>query len=410
MTKEEYNAIKQQIKNSLFEKMNVSFEIEDEKVMDLLEEEIVSLSKQLYIPFSMRQNLRKEIYHAVRRYDVLQEYLEDSSVTEIMVNGASEIFFEKKGIIYKSEQAFESDEKLFDVIEKIVSKANRTVNESSPIVDARLPENGSRVHVVLPPVSLNGPTLTIRRFPDKPIRMEDLLSYGSITKEAMEFLKRLVQAGYNIFVSGGTGSGKTTFLNVLSGFIPTQERVITIEDSAELQLQNIPNLVRMETRCENMDGCKAITIRDLIRASLRMRPDRIIVGEVRGEEAVDMIQCLNTGHDGSLSTGHANSAKDMLSRLEMMILMGMELPVSAIRRQIASGLDIIVHLGRLRDRSRRVLSIVEVLGYEQDEIQIQTLYEFVEEGLTKEGFIKGILQKQNELKQVDKLKAAGFVS
>jgi pilus assembly protein CpaF len=293
------------------------------------------------------------------------------------------------------------------VIQQIVADCNRVVNEASPIVDARL-QNGARVNVVLNPVALNGPIVTIRRFPDKPITMEDLISFGSITPEVCEWLRKLVEAKYNIFISGGTGSGKTTFLNALSNYIPAEERIITIEDSAELQIRNIPNLVRMETRNANVEGCQEITIRDLIKTSLRMRPDRIIVGEVRGGEAFDMMQCLNTGHDGSMSTGHANSSKDMLSRLENMILMGIEIPLAAIKQQIASGIDIIIHLGRLRDKSRKVLEIVEVLGYEDGDILLQPLYQFVEEGEDRDGKILGALQKKGELTYVEKLQSAGL--
>ena len=290
---------------------------------------------------------------------------------------------------------------------QIVARCNRTVNESSPIVDARL-ENGSRVNVVLAPVALNGPIVTIRRFPEKPIQMEDLKRFGAITQEVIDFLKQLVVAGYNIFISGGTGSGKTTFLNALSNFIPKDSRIITIEDSAELQIQGVPNLVRLETRNANVEGCKEISMRDLIKSSLRMRPDRIVVGEVRGSEALDMIQAMNTGHDGSLSTGHANSAADMLTRLETMILMGMDLPLSAIRGQLASGIDVIVHLGRLRDKSRKVLQVVEILDYKDDVIGTNVLYEFEEEGEDEQGRIIGSLKKRNPMEHKEKLRAAGL--
>ena len=323
-----------------------------------------------------------------------------------MVNGTGNIFVEKAGSIFQWDKRFETQEKLEDVIQQIVAKCNRVVNEAFPIADARL-ENGARVNIVLAPVALNGPVITIRRFPKHPITMEDLLRYGSISQQAAEELERLVAAGYNIFISGGTGSGKTTFLNALSQFIPDTERIITIEDSAELQLQGISNLVRLETRNANMDGTKPITIRDLIKSALRMRPDRIVVGEVRGGEAIDMLQALNTGHDGSLSTGHANSSEDMLARLETMVLMGMELPLSAIRRQIASGVDIIVHLGRLRDKSRRVLEIVEILGYENDEIVTAPLYQFQESG-EKDGNVVGELVKINTLTHTGKLTASGI--
>ncbi|MDE6516469.1 MAG: CpaF family protein, partial [Acetatifactor sp.] len=321
----------------------------------LLEEQLLRL-----LPVSESHRLRTELFYSLRRLDILQSLIEDPEITEIMINGPGSIFIERAGHLQELDMVFESEEKLQDVIQQIVAGCNRVVNEASPIVDARL-SNGARVNIVMNPIALNGPIVTIRRFPDTPVTMEELIHWDSLTREAAEFLQLLVQAGYNIFISGGTGSGKTTFLNVLSGYIPHWERVITIEDSAELQLQGLRNLVRMETRNSNVEGCREITIRDLIRTSLRMRPDRIIVGEVRGAEAVDMMQCLNTGHDGSMSTGHANSARDMLSRLENMILMGMDIPLAAIRKQIVSGIDIIVHLGRLRDRSRKVLEVSEVM-------------------------------------------------
>lgn len=388
-------------------RMDMTVDLTDEEVFNLIEQCILELSREYFISLADKRRFAREIFLSIRKLDFLQELIDDESVTEIMVNGPDAIFVEKDGALYRSEECFESCEKLENVIQQIVASCNRVVNEASPIVDARL-ENGARVHVVLAPVALNGPILTIRRFPEQPMRMENLLRMGSISEEAAKLLKKLVRAGYNIFISGGTGSGKTTFLNALSEYIPPQERVITIEDSAELKLVGIPNLVRMETRNANMEGCREITIRDLIRASLRMRPDRLIVGEVRGSEAVDMLQCLNTGHDGSLSTGHANSASDMLYRLETMVLMGMELPLAAIRGQIASGLDVIVHLGRLRDRSRRVLEIAEVLGFEDGNIRMQTLYRFVEEGEDEQGKIAGSLKKEAELYHTEKLYAAGL--
>ncbi len=402
-----YEAIKRNLKAELFQAIDFSREVKDEEIRELIDEKIMSLGKEDYIPLAKKERLGKELFFSIRKLDILQELIEDEEVTEIMVNGPDQIFMEKKGRIYRWENVFESREKLEDVIQQIVAKSNRVVNESSPIVDARL-ENGSRVNVVLAPVALNGPILTIRRFPNNPLTMEDFIQMGSITREAADFLKCLVAAGYNIFISGGTGSGKTTFLNVLSGFIPKEQRIITIEDSAELQLSDIPNLVSMETRNANLEGCQEITIRDLIRTSLRMRPDRIIVGEVRGGEALDLLQALNTGHDGSLSTGHSNSSKDMLSRLETMVLMGMELPLPAIRRQIASGIDIIVHLGRLRDHTRKVLEIVEITGFEQGEILTAPLYEFKEEFNKGEEAVKGILMKTGKLMHRDKLIFAGM--
>lgn len=322
--------------------------------------------------------LRQELFNAIRRLDLLQELIDDKTVTEIMVNGADAIFYERDGRIYTWDRHFESREKLEDVIQQIVSRSNRQVNESIPIVDARL-KDGSRVNVVLDPVALNGPILTIRKFPEEAITMEDLIRWESISQEAAEYLKVLVKAGYNIFISGATSTGKTTFLNVLTDYIPKTERVITIEDSAELQIHGIENLVRMEVRQADGDGVSNVTLRDLIRTSLRMRPDRIIVGEVRGEEALDMIQSMNTGHDGSLSTGHANSPQDMLSRLETMALFASDIPIQAIRKQIASSIDIIVQLERLRDRSRRVTAIAEVLDCTEDAYILNPIFEFHEQ-------------------------------
>lgn len=399
------NELKQEIKNRLLEKLDHSMEMEDEAVQELVENEVWLMGKETYIPLAEKKRLCREIYYAIRKYDVLQELLEDETVTEIMVNGPDHIFIEKEGRLQQWQTAFESEDKLLDVIQQIVAKANRVVNESSPIVDARL--FGSRVHVVLPPVALNGPILTIRRFGKTPLLIPELLRLGSVSQEICTFLEKLVIAGYNIFISGGTGSGKTTFLNALSSFIPRTERIITIEDSAELQIQGNDNLVRLETRNANVEGCKPVTIRDLIRASLRMRPDRIIVGEVRGAEAIDMLQALNTGHDGSLSTGHANSAADMIARLETMVLMGMELPLAAIRRQIAGGVDLIVHLGRLRDKSRRVLSVSEVVGYEQGEVLLSVIYEFQETG-ERNGKVQGIWKKTGSLVHTEKLQQAGI--
>ena len=403
----QWKQIKMTIRENILQEMKHSFEMDDATVWEMIENEIIRQGKLSYIPLAIKEKLRKEIYDSVRKYDILQDLIEDNSITEIMVNGQNDIFIERDGNILTYANHFETKEKLFDVIQQIVAKANRVVNESSPIVDARL-ENGSRVHVVLPPIALNGPILTIRRFPENPIQMKDLLRMGAICPEAASFLEALVCAGYNIFISGGTGSGKTTFLNVLSNYIPKKERVITIEDSAELKLQGIANIVRLETRNANIEGCKEITIRDLIKASLRMRPDRIIVGEVRGGEALDMLQALNTGHDGSLSTGHANSARDMLSRLETMVLMAMDLPLEAVRRQIASGLDVIIHLGRLRDKSRKVLSITEITGYEEGQIQLSDLFVFEETKERMEGCVEGKMIRKNSLLHTEKLQMAGI--
>lgn len=395
------------LKEKLLESIDYSRESSDEEIRELIDEMLVREGREKPLSLSERSRLRRELFHAVRKLDLLQELVDDPQITEIMINGPKKIFIEQNGRLIESELRFDSEEKLQNVIQLIVSDCNRTVNEASPIVDARL-ANGARVNVVLNPVALNGPIVTIRRFPNKPITMEDLVSFGSITEEVCEWLSRLVRAKYNIFISGGTGSGKTTFLNALSNYIPGEERIITIEDSAELQIRNIRNLVRMETRNANVEGCREITVRDLIKTSLRMRPDRIIVGEVRGGEAFDMMQCLNTGHDGSMSTGHANSSRDMLSRLENMILMGIEIPLEAIRQQIASGIDIIVHLGRLRDKTRKVLEIAEVRGFEKGEIVLSPLYRFEEEGETGGGKILGTLRKKGELAYVEKLQTAGL--
>lgn len=402
-----YTQLKSELRQKVQERMNYGRDYTDEEVEETIDEVLLEQESLAVYPVNVRRRLKKELFDSLRRLDMLQIFVDDSSVTEIMINGMDHIFIEQGGQLKELDVGFDSMEKLQDVIQQIVAGCNRVVNEASPIVDARLP-NGSRVNIVMNPIALNGPIITIRRFPDKPITMEQLIANQSISLEAAQFLEKLVQAKYNIFISGGTGSGKTTFLNVLSGFIPHDERVITIEDSAELQIQGIANLVRLETRNSNVEGCAEISIRDLIRSSLRMRPDRIIVGEVRGAEAIDMMQCLNTGHDGSMSTGHANSAKDILSRLENMVLMGVELPLAAIRQQIASGIDIIVHLGRLRDKSRRVLEISEVTGYEDSKITVNPLYQFEEGGQDSEGKIEGTLQKKGRLLRTDKLTAAGL--
>ena len=399
--------LKQDLKFKVQDRLDFRRDFSDEEVSDVVDEVMLESAEVARLSIGDRQWLHKDIFDSLRRLDILQAYVDDPAVTEIMINGLDSIFVERAGELVRIQESFEDLEKLRDVIQQIVAGCNRVVNEASPIVDARLP-NGSRVNIVMNPVALNGPIVTIRRFPDKPITIEKLIGLGSITKEAADFLRLLVKARYNIFISGGTGSGKTTFLNVLSGFIPTTERVITIEDSAELQLQGIDNLVRLETRNSNSPGCEEITIRDLIKASLRMRPDRIVVGEVRGPEALDMLQCLNTGHDGSMSTGHANSAGDMLSRLENMVLMGAPLPLEAIKQQIAAGLDIIVHLGRLRDKSRKVLEISEVIGYGREGIITKTLYKFEEEGSNLEGKLLGKLNRKARLNNTEKLIFAGL--
>ena len=388
----DYREYKKQLRGRVLERLDYTREQTDEEVLKLIDRVILEWEQGRLLPISISRRLRTELFDSLRRLDILQNLVEDTQVTEIMINGPDHIFIEKEGVLKKWEQSFESAEKLKDVIQQIVAGCNRVVNEASPIVDARL-SNGSRVNIVMDPIALNGPIVTIRRFPDKPIDMDRLLENHSITAQVADFLKTLVIAKYNIFISGGTGSGKTTFLNVLSGFIPKDERIITIEDSAELQLQGLENLVRLETRNSNVEGCLEITMRELIKSSLRMRPDRIIVGEVRGAEAADMVTCLNTGHEGSLSTGHANSAKDMLARLETMILMGMPIPLEAIRRQIASGIDILVHLGRLRDGSRKVLEVVEILGYEKGEFVLNPLFEFQEEAVGESGGMLGTVEE-----------------
>lgn len=403
----DYLEWKQRLRQQVLEKLDYAKELSDKEVLERIDQVILQQEQLKMLPIAISRQLRADLFDSLRGLDILQNLIDDPSITEIMINGPDCIFVEREGRLAQLETGFESVEKLKDVIQQIVAGCNRVVNEASPIVDARL-KNGARVNIVMTPIALDGPTVTIRRFPDKPITMERLIENKSLSPEVADFLKMLVTAKYNIFISGGTGSGKTTFLNVLSGFIPKDERIITIEDSAELQLQGLKNLVRLETRNSNVEGCLEITIRDLIRASLRMRPDRIIVGEVRGAEAADMMQCLNTGHEGSMSTGHANSARDMLSRLENMILMGMEIPLEAIRRQLATGIDIIVHLGRLRDKSRRVLEIVEVTGYEEQGIRLNTLYEFEEMGEDESGRVEGALRKKEGLVQTGKLRAAGL--
>ena len=392
--------------DGIMEELDLTRELEDEEVYQLVEKYAGSYARERRLTLQERGELEQFLFNSMRKLDVLQELLEDKDITEIMVNGKDHIFYEKQGCLYESEKRFSSGERLGDVIQQIAGYSNRMVNEASPIVDARLPD-GSRVNIVLEPVSIDGASISIRKFPERPIRMEDLIRFGSITGEAAEFLRMLVCAGYNIFISGGTGSGKTTFLNALSQYIPREERIITIEDSAELQLLDKPNLVRLETRNANTEGVIPITIRDLIRTALRMRPSRIVVGECRGAEALDVLQAMNTGHDGSLSTGHANSCRDMISRLETMVLMGMELPLPAIRSQIASGIDILVHLGRLRDKSRRVLSITELNGIADGEVQLRELFRFQEEG-NGGNSVQGGLLRVAELANDEKCRRAGW--
>ncbi len=407
----ELETLKTDIRKRLVASMDMTRDISDEEILEMIDREVISSCSDMIMTLSEKRMLRSELFHAMRKLDVLQDLVDDPTVTEIMINGKDDIFIEKSGRLSKYDLTFESKEKLEDVIQKIVAGCNRVVNESSPIVDARL-ENGSRVNIVLPPIALNGPIVTIRRFPDEPINMKKLIGFGSVPEYIVKDLQSLVRAGYNIFISGGTGSGKTTFLNALSDSIPSTDRVITIEDNAELQILHVPNIVKMESRNANVEGCREISIRDLIKSSLRMRPDRIVVGEVRGGEALDMVQAMNTGHDGSMSTGHANSAKDMLSRLETMILMAMDLPLPAIRRQLSSGIDLIVHLGRLRDRSRKLLEICEVpggLNDETGEVRLNVLWQYVETGEDENGKVIGEWRKTGELENRDKLKAAGLV-
>lgn len=370
----------EELRTQILNTLDLTRDIEDHEILYRIDELILLESKTTPLTVLEKDRLRRELYASLRKLDVLQELLDDNEVTEIMVNGYQTIFVERKGNIQKYDRQFSSPEKLDDVIQQIVGRCNRIVNEQIPIVDARL-ETGARVNAVLKPIALNGPILSIRRFPDKPITMEALIQSKSITREAAEFLSHLVISGYSIMIGGGTSSGKTTFLNALSYYIPTKERIITIEDNAELQLQRAENLVRLESRAAVIDGTCEISMDDLIKTALRMRPDRIIVGEIRGREATSYITSLNLGHKGSMATAHANSASEMLSRLEMMVLMGMDLPLAAIRRQIASGVEILIHLGRDKNGRRRVEEIAEILGLEQEEVQLHTLYELQEERL-----------------------------
>ena len=392
------------IYGQVLQRMDMTRETGDEELQELIRMTLEEASEKEYLPLNEKIELSRELFHAFRKLDILQELLEDP---KIMVNGTDHIFYEKGGRLFRSERKFMSEERLVDVIQQIVGEANRYVSEASPIVDARL-KDGSRVNVVMKPVAVNGPILTIRTFPEEPLTMKKLIDCGSMTEEAAQFIRKLVIAKYNIFVSGGTGAGKTTFLNAMSDFIPKDERIITIEDNAEMQIRGVENLVKLEARGANPEGEGAVTIRDLIRSALRMRPDRIIVGEVRGDETVDMISsAMLNGHSGSMSTGHANNPTDMLHRLETMMLMGIDLPLAAVQRQIASALDIIIHLGRLRDKSRKVLQITEIEKYESGKIHTRTLYEFREEGM-EHGKIKGRLMKVAELSNQEKLMAAGY--
>jgi pilus assembly protein CpaF len=395
------------IKKRVYEKLDMSTDIDDKDLRNVIEECVQEESKVYIIPLRQREIIEESVFNAIRRLDILQEILEDDSITEIMINGSKDIFIERNGNLQRWDKHFETTDKLEDVAQKIAALSNKIVNTSIPIVDTRL-DDGSRVSIVLPPIAIDGPVITIRKFYDDPLTMDKLIKLHSVTQEAAEFLEKAVKAKYNIFISGATGSGKTTFLNVLSNYIPSDERVITIEDSAELQIKNIDNLVRLESRKANIEGKNEITIRDLIKASLRLRPDRIVVGEVRGDETLDMVQAMTTGHDGSLSTGHGNSPQDMMSRLETMILMGMDMSLSAVRKQLVSAIDIIIHLGRLRDRTRRVMKIVEIAGLQNGEVQYNTLFEFKETGEKDGKVLGGLVSTQKELIHKEKLFAAGI--
>ena len=380
-------SLAEEIYDTVLSRIDLSDQVSDDRLMELIHRVIREKAKDKYIPFEQRAELGKTLFHSFRKLGLLEELIEDPEITEIMVNGKDHIFVERKGTISPVDKRFTSGKKLEDVAQLIASGSNRIVNESSPIVDARLTD-GSRVNIVMPPIALNGPIITIRKCPGEPISMADLIRMKSISGEAADFLRKLVKSGYNIFISGGTGSGKTTFLNALSEYIPREERIITIEDNAELRLLDKPNLVQLEARNANTEGTGEVSIRQLIKTALRMRPDRIIVGEVRGEEAIDMISAFNTGHDGSLSTGHANSTEDMINRLSTMILMGMELPLEAIYRMIVSGIDIMVHLGRSRDGFRRVIAISELEAYERGRVILNPLFELKEGELRKIGTLK----------------------
>lgn len=398
----------EELKERIFSEIDMTREISDEELMLLIEEEVRIYGRSHLLSLKQRQEYERSIFNALRRLDLISELTSDPEITEILINGPQHIFYEKNGRLYPWNGGGLSQEKLADLIQQIAGRANRTVNEAQPILDTRL-EDGSRVNIVMSPVAVDGSAISIRRFPKEPMTLDRLVALGSVSLEMAKYLTLLVRAGYNIFVSGGTGSGKTTMLNALSEQIPVSQRVVTIEDSAELQMKHIPNLVRLETRVSNGSGTEPITIRDLIRTALRMRPDRIIVGEVRGGECTDMLQAMNTGHDGSLSTGHANSCEDMLSRLEMMVLLGgVDLPIQAIRRQIVSGVDILVHLGRMRDRTRKVLHIAEIDGIRDGEIVLNTLFQFEEEEGKGEK-VHGIWRKKGSLHHRGKMEGEGLM-
>lgn len=395
------------IRRQIYNRVDALGGIDEEELCGLLDSVMLE-DEYAAFPVKKKLELRRDIFNTVKRLDILQNLIDDDSVTEIMVNGYRDIFFERDGKIEKYDKEFESREMLLDVVQRIAARSNKIVNEALAIVDTRL-DDGSRVNIVMNPIAIEGPAVTIRKFYDNPLTMERLIALGAVTQEAAQFLKGLVTARYNIFISGGTGSGKTTFLNALSNYIPKNERIITIEDSAELKLMGVDNLVRLEARNANMEGKNEVTIRDMIRASLRMRPDRIIVGEVRGGEALDMLQAMGTGHDGSLSTGHANGAEEMMLRPETMVLMAVDMPIDAVRNQIAAGIDIVVHLGRMRDGNRKVIKIAEIKGRDaKGNIRLNTLYEYVTEEVDEDGRVIGELKRtKNEFIHKDKLLAAG---
>lgn len=404
---EEQKLVKE-VRNYVTENLPLS-KMSDEDLEDKVEEIVTEKLRNRYCPVEQKVSIVKQVYSSIRGFGLLDSIISDDSITEVMINGADNIFIEKNGKLQKLDKQFESQRRLEDIIQRIVGLAGREVNQANPIVDTRLPD-GSRVNVVLPPIALCGPTMTIRKFSKTPMTIERLIQYGSLTQEIADKLELLVRAKYNIFICGGTGSGKTTFLNALSNYIPKDERVITIEDSAELQITGVENLVSLETRNANASGAGQITIRDLIKSSLRMRPERIVVGEVRGGEALDMLQAMNTGHDGSLSTGHANSTRDMLSRLETMVLQGAAgLPLEAIRQQIASAVDIIIHLSRLRDHSRKTMEITEVVGYENGQIILNPLYVFEEDEKSTLEKVHGSLKRtKNPMVHTFKLQLTGI--
>lgn len=394
------------IREQVLEEIPAGVEISDKELLIMIEKHIALVSEQEYIRLEEKRCLRHMIFNSIRKMDVLQDILEDEDVTEIMVNGPDHIFVEKDGQLSETGIRFEHQGRLEDIAQQIASTGNRIVNETNPILDTRLAD-GSRVNIVVPPIAIEGPVITIRKFPKEAMTMKKLIQMGAVTEEVEDFLQKLVHAKYNIFISGGTGAGKTTFLNILSNYIPHNERVITIEDSAELQIQNIDNLVRLEARNANVEGKNEVTIRNLVKSALRMRPDRIIVGEIRDSAAIDLLAAMNTGHDGSLSTGHANSPADMLNRLETLVLMGLDIPLAAIRQQIASGIDLVVHLGRLRDKSRKVLEVTEVGTVAEGVIQLFPLYVFQEEG-EQDGKVIGELKAtEYRLQAVEKCQRAG---